>query len=375
MTDAIRDAQAAARHLQAGRFAEARELLAPLAESRSANPQLLMMHAFACRKLGEKEDCARTLDRLILMEPRMARAHLMKGDLAAEAEDVRKAVAFYRRALAEARHQRLPPDLEAEMKGAQRYIEAADRRFRELLETRIPAQERSPRFRQSLDLMFGEKEIYFQQPGLYYFPELPQIQFYERGEFGWAEELEAQAGAIRRELEGLLAERELFSPYVVSNNERPPSGYHGMVDNPDWSSVYLWSEGKRVDSIARRCPKTMAALDKVPLARLSVRAPVVMFSLLKGGARIPPHHGSTNVRLICHLPLLVPTGCALRCGNEVRSWEEGKLLVFDDTIEHEAWNESGEDRVVLIFDIWRPELTAADRTAVKRMFEVIDASE
>ena len=67
-----------------------------------------------------------------------------------------------------------------------------------------------------------------------------------------------------------------------------------------------------------------------------------------------------NTRLICHLPLIVPPGCGFRVGNETREWEEGKLLIFDDTIEHEAWNESDQDRVVLIFDIWRPELSEAD---------------
>ena len=61
-----------------------------------------------------------------------------------------------------------------------------------------------------------------------------------------------------------------------------------------------------------------------------------------------------NTRLTCHLPLIVPPGCGFRVGNEVREWVEGKLLVFDDTIEHEAWNDSGEDRVVLIFDIGGP---------------------
>jgi aspartyl/asparaginyl beta-hydroxylase (cupin superfamily) len=80
-----------------------------------------------------------------------------------------------------------------------------------------------------------------------------------------------------------------------------------------------------------------------------------------------------NARLICHLPLIVPPGCGFRVGNEVRQWEEGKLLIFDDTIEHEAWNDSNEDRVVLIFDIWRPELSEAERGAVAAMFEAVDA--
>ena len=89
---------------------------------------------------------------------------------------------------------------------------------------------------------------------------------------------------------------------------------------------------------------------------------------LRPGARIPPHAGVMNARLICHLPLIVPQPSGFRVGNETRAWEEGKLLVFDDSIEHEAWNDSAEDRVVLIFDIWRPELSEADRRAVTAIF-------
>ena len=80
-----------------------------------------------------------------------------------------------------------------------------------------------------------------------------------------------------------------------------------------------------------------------------------------------------NTRLICHLPLVVPPGCGFRVGNETREWEPGKLLIFDDTIEHEAWNDSSEDRIILIFDVWRPELRDDERRAVTMMFEAIDS--
>ena len=93
-----------------------------------------------------------------------------------------------------------------------------------------------------------------------------------------------------------------------------------------------------------------------------------MFSLLRPGARITPHTGVHNARLICHLPLIVPPGCGFRVGNEIREWEEGKLIIFDDTIEHEAWNEGTADRVVLIFDVWRPELSDQERREVAALF-------
>ncbi|MGH8201722.1 MAG: aspartyl/asparaginyl beta-hydroxylase domain-containing protein [Steroidobacteraceae bacterium] len=121
------------------------------------------------------------------------------------------------------------------------------------------------------------------------------------------------------------------------------------------------------------CPRTLQALRELPLCRIKGRTPTVLFSLLRPGAHIPPHHEFLNTRLICHLPLIVPPGCTLRVGNEKRSWREGQLVVFDDTMEHEAWKGSTELRVVLLFDIWRPELTNAERTLVARMLESIDA--
>ncbi len=105
---------------------------------------------------------------------------------------------------------------------------------------------------------------------------------------------------------------------------------------------------------ARRCPKTLAALDHVPLTRIKGRAPSILFSMLRPGTRIEPHNGFLNTRLICHVPLIVPPGCFFRVGNEERQWQKGKAWAFDDTIEHEAWNSSDEARVILIFDIWRP---------------------
>ena len=89
-----------------------------------------------------------------------------------------------------------------------------------------------------------------------------------------------------------------------------------------------------------------------------------MFSLLKPRTTIPAHVGVTNVRLVTHLALIVPEGCYFRVGNETRQWVPGKAWVFDDTIEHEARNDSDKLRVVLIFDIWHPHLTPAERALI-----------
>jgi aspartyl/asparaginyl beta-hydroxylase (cupin superfamily) len=89
-----------------------------------------------------------------------------------------------------------------------------------------------------------------------------------------------------------------------------------------------------------------------------------MFSLLAPKTRIPPHHGVANTRLVCHLPLIVPDHCWFRVGAETRPWEPGRAWIFDDTIEHEAANDSDQLRVVLIFDIWHPGLSQPEREAI-----------
>jgi len=102
----------------------------------------------------------------------------------------------------------------------------------------------------------------------------------------------------------------------------------------------------------------------VPMVHIPGRGPTAFLSRLRPGTHIPPHHGATNTRLICHLPLVIPDNCAIRVGNDTRRWKLGELIVFDDTVEHEAWNRSDQTRIVLIFDVWNPFLTEAERALV-----------
>jgi aspartate beta-hydroxylase len=232
--------------------------------------------------------------------------------------------------------------------------------------------DQSQRFRHSVDILLGRRDIYVQQPLLYYFPELPQVQFYDRARFPWLDRLEAATADIRQELLAVMGQPEAFAPYVQGDPSRPMLAQGGLRDNPDWSAFYLWKNGQRVEANAARCPRTMAALEGAPLTRMDRRSPSVLFSLMRPGAHIPAHHGFVNTRLIVHLPLIVPPGCRFRVGNETREWQEGKAWVFDDTIEHEAWNDSDQTRVVLLFEIWRPELTLQERAQVITLFEGID---
>ena len=117
----------------------------------------------------------------------------------------------------------------------------------------------------------------------------------------------------------------------------------------------------------------MTMLEGVPQVDIANRAPAAFFSALRPHTRIPPHHGATNCRLTVHLPLIIPPGCALQVGNHVRGWTPGELLLFDDTVEHAAWNDSDQLRVVLIFDVWHPLLGDAERVLVKEALEGVMA--
>jgi aspartyl/asparaginyl beta-hydroxylase (cupin superfamily) len=116
----------------------------------------------------------------------------------------------------------------------------------------------------------------------------------------------------------------------------------------------------------------MAALTLLDQPRATGRSPAAMFSILKPRTHIPPHTGVANTRLVLHLPLIVPQGCGFRVGGETRPWREGEAFVFDDTIEHEAWNDSDRPRAVLICDVWNPSLSASERARIAAVMGALD---
>ena len=305
----------------------------------------------------------------------------MKGDRLLATGDERGATAFYQAALRAAKARPAPPpDLAEELKRAALRVAKAGGNYRAHLETWLAAAGLAPgtvsaRFASSIEILFGDRAAALakQRPSIFYFDGLPQREFYPREAFAWLPALEAATGAIREELLAVLADERGIVPYVRPEPNRPHHDFHGLQGDPSWSAFHLIEDGAPHPENALRCPRTMAALEQVPLCEMPGWTPSVLFSLLRPGARIPPHHGMLNSRLIGHLPLIVPPDCALRVGGEVRAWEEGEALIFDDSIEHEAWNRSDRMRAILLFDIWRPELAEAERRAVAAMFAAIDA--
>jgi aspartate beta-hydroxylase len=223
------------------------------------------------------------------------------------------------------------------------------------------------RVEQSLRIYLREEAPVYpderQKPTFLYFPGLPPTAYLSRDLFPWIEALEADTDAIRRELVALLPsvsgrERVFTSDALEQQNLR------GVGAAPTWNGYYFYRHGQRREDTCSSCPITAQALDRVPLSHIREHGPEVLFSVFTAGTHLLPHRGVTNTRLVGHLPLIVPPDCALVVGGEKHEWREGEVVVFDDTYEHEAWNRSEQVRVVMIFDIWNPHLTEAERAAV-----------
>jgi hypothetical protein len=333
----------------------------------------LLAEAAAAREAGDSDREARALKQALDVEPTHLAAILLRAENLARKGDRRAATTFFQSAFAVARKRGAPPKLRAMLDSAALYLKESMQLYRQSLGEAV-AEHRAAglRFQHSVDMLEGNRVIYVQEPSALYVPYLPQRQFFERDEFPWSARLEGRTGAIRLELEALLDSAAEFLPYVERQADRPARDFFGLQDDPRWSAFYLYRNGDVVSENAARCPVTMGALANVPLSRVGDRTPSVFFSLLRPGAHIPPHRGMLNCRLICHLPLIIPEGCWLRVGNETRNWESGKLLIFDDSIEHEAKNASDQLRIVLIFDIWRPELSEPEKAGISAIFQATE---
>jgi len=212
-----------------------------------------------------------------------------------------------------------------------------------------------------------------QKPKFLYYPELPATTYFARTLFPWYEELEARTESIRAELDAVLRDRTNVEPFLKIDAPEDVPRYlgGGAQGAPAWDAFFFYRHGQRYDDNCRRCPRTAAILDTLPLARIPRYAPEVCFSVLTPGTHILPHRGVTNTRLVTHLPLIVPANCALNVGGELHAWQEGRCVTFDDTFEHEAWNRGDSLRVVMLLDVWNPHLAPAECEAVTLLLGAI----
>lgn len=339
------------------------------------DPEIPLHIALALRMQGDFAGALQALDAALALDPYHLLALLSKGAVLEMMGRSKLAARAYSNALKIAPpDDRLMPSLRDIVDRARRSVMSNSTSMAEHLRAAVDPLRRQfapgdmARFDECLDIFAGLKKRYVHEPLLLDFPQLPAITFFDRAQFPWLPELEQATEIIRDEALSLVRDDwEKFRPYIQFAPGAPLNQWATLNYSPSWSSLHLWRDGSRVPDAFARCPRTIEVLDKLPLARQEGFAPNAMFSVLAPHTQIPPHTGSTNTRPIVHLPLVVPSGCRFRVGNQTREWKMGEAWVFDDTIEHEAWNDSDEVRVILIFDVWNPFLSDCERQLLTAM--------
>lgn len=353
---------------------DGRGALRLLDEARAAEPgntDVAMARAVACRMTGDDAAALAALDQVLTADPYSFFALISKAAVIERLAGIKAAAKIYRDVVKIApADEKLPPPLRAQLDHGRDVI-ARDRAAREdFIQTALSdARKRHggapTRFDEAVDIWLGKKVAQVQAPLLLHYPQLPAIPYYPRDMFPWLAELEAATGTIEEELAGLMDARARdFKPYIQFPAGAPVNQWEALNHSEKWSTLHLWRDGKRQADLCAQAPRTTALLEALPLARQDGFAPTAMFSRLDAHTPIPPHTGSSNVRLITHLPLILPGRAWFRVGNETRDWKMGEAWVFDDTIEHEAMNEADTFRVILIFDVWNPFLSEAERDLV-----------
>ena len=365
--------------MQRGEAHKAQELFRQAASIDPNHPLLWSNLAQSLHALGLRPDAIEALERALTLEPRHPAALLLKGTILEEGGETRKAARIYRAALATVGPEITPPPaLGAALERARAAVRRDEKALSHAIEERIAGirirhpPEASARAQWCIDLLTRRRTRYMSEPTFLYFPGIPALEFFDNGDFPWLGAIESASDEIRNELTAVLsADVAGLEPYVAYPEGVPLDQWRELNQSRRWSAYFLWKEGVAQPQHKARCPRTTAALTNAPQCDIEQHGPNAFFSILEPHTRIPPHTGVTNARLTVHVPLVVPPGCGFRVGSDTREWIPGKAWVFDDTIEHEAWNDSDLPRAVLIFDIWNPYLGAAERELVRAAIEAV----
>ena len=360
------------RALLGGDAAAARPLLERAAALDPGSPLLWLNVAFAHRELRDEAAEREALEKALGADPRYFPALLHKARLFERQGKLKQATHMYHAFLCcLPPGVQPPPAVQAAMQHANEVLRDNDSALEAFLRPRLEEARarhtgaRLERFDACFDTLIGKRAPFTPQPTFMLFPRLPAIEFLDREQFPWLGAFDAAADEIRAEARAALAEAaDDFVPYVSMPAGAPVDQWRELNNSKRWSTFFLLKNGKRLEEHLARCPRTAALLEAAPLCEIPGHAPTAFFSVLAPRTRIPAHTGVTNTRFIVHLPLIVPPSCGFRVGAEKREWREGSAWVFDDTFEHEAWNESDEPRIVLIFDVWNSFLTSAERDLV-----------
>lgn len=365
---------------QRGDFATARQTFERVTVLDGRDPRQWINVALSCRQLQDEAAEEQALFKALSVDPNDLLALLLRGQLFERQGKQHQAASAYGAAATVAPPmERLLPDLRPAVTRAMQFHGEHQKAFGDFIDNFLAPHFQDAgggdleRFKLSLDILLGRKRRHDAQPMRYFIPQLAPVEFFDRQLFPWLDAIEAGTDAIREEFLAVLRDGQDIAPYITYGQDQPIAQWAELNHSPRWSAFHLVKEGVPVPENAARCPRTMALWANAPSPDQPGRTPVAMFSLLKPRTRIPGHVGASNARLVTHLPLIVPPGCRFRVGNSVREWVPGKAWVFDDTIEHEAWNDSDQLRVVMIFDIWHPALRPEERRMITALNAALNA--
>lgn len=363
------------RSLAAGDPAAACAYLRRAVAADAQAPPIWLNLSFALRAAGSDKEELDALERALAIDPYFVIALLHKAQWFERHDAPREATRAYR-ALLEAAPplDTLPPPLREALEHGRTLVAREDDGIASAIAMEIGAETIvSQRLRHSFDVLAGRRKIFVQQPAGLHIPYLPAIQFFDRALFPWFAQLESATDIIRDEFLALLAAGGVDAPYVQVAAGQPVNQWATLNHSLDWGAQFLWKDGEPVRSTMAHCPRTADILRSLPMLDVPSRGPTVMFSTLRPRSHIPPHHGVTNMRSVVHLPLIVPEGCRFRVGSETRPWSAGEAWAFDDTIEHEAWNDSAEARVIMLIDAWNPFLDEGEKAVLRTANRVLGA--
>ncbi len=328
---------------------------------------------------NEHEQALKLLDRALEVQPEFFPAKIYRGHVLEQLGRQREAALAYSEGLTEAGSpDRIPPEMRQLAEHARGVVMRYREQLQRYVESRLSGLKQRhgeaslARIDEALGIRMGHLKRMPQAPRATFMPGMSERTFYEREEFPWLAEVEARTDDIRQEFLKVLEEDVGFDVYLSRTHGLGADQTRDLQSKVRWSAYHFFRDGERYEENCARCPITASVLQKIPLPSIPGKSPEAFYSLLQPGGHIMPHHGPTNTRLVIHLPLIVPESCGIRVGNATREWVEGECLIFDDSIEHEAWNRSDKLRVVFIFETWAPGLSDAEKEGIGTMVGALE---
>jgi hypothetical protein len=378
MSDVSTLEEQADRAAAAGQFDAARSLLLRAVERHDGTLDLWVKLSAMCKASGDLKGALSAIDRALVLSPLDFSALLARAVILDGMRDPGAGEAFGHALAQLGSDEDVPEPMKPAVAHARKrrdaHQRALEQKLAESLPAGLPAEVKASAARFISNRAHRTRHFH-QEPSDFHYPGMPEIEFHDPALFAGLTSLEAATPVIRAEFDALIAaEAAEMVPYIQYPARVPTRQWKELNHNPKWTAIHLLQNGRSVEANARHCPETLAVIAGMDQPVVEGASPNAMFSLLAPRTRIPPHTGVANTRLVCHLPLIVPPGCGFRVGETRREWRVGEAFVFDDTIEHEAWNDSDELRVVLIIDLWPPALGASDRAAVSAVIGASNAT-